>query len=98
MVPSSAIDSMNLGGIAGFIALVRARNFAVLEESFETSPGAVAAAHRFPALARARSASAAEKIEAALQDVGGGDAVNNLGTALAGHVGGDHFAFDCGGR
>src|SRR5271163_947377 len=52
----------------------------------------------FIPLARAGSASAAEKIEAALQDVGGGDAVNDLGATLARHIGGDHLAGHGSGR
>jgi hypothetical protein len=38
IVPRSADDSMNLGSIAGFIPLARAKNVAVPEASSETSP------------------------------------------------------------
>jgi hypothetical protein len=38
MVPGSAIDSMNLCSIAGFIPLVQARDVAVPEADSETSP------------------------------------------------------------
>src|SRR5271155_5609807 len=44
------------------------------------------------------SGRATEIIETALQDVGGGDAVDDFGAALAGHVGGDYLALARGGR
>jgi regulator of protease activity HflC (stomatin/prohibitin superfamily) len=39
IVPSSAIDSMNLGGVAGITALAQARKDAAPEEGFQTAPG-----------------------------------------------------------
>src|SRR5215475_12780468 len=41
---------------------------------------------------------APEKVETALQDVGGGDAVDDVAATLAGQVGGDHLSGHCGGR
>ena len=39
IVPSSAIDSMNLGGVAGITALAQARKVAAPHEGPETPPG-----------------------------------------------------------
>jgi SPFH domain / Band 7 family len=41
IVPSSAIDSMNLGGVAGITALAQARKVAVPDEAPEAPPGAL---------------------------------------------------------
>src|SRR6266571_671167 len=38
------------------------------------------------------SAWAPDRVEAALQDIGGGDAVDDFGTAFSGQIGGDHLA------
>ena len=44
------------------------------------------------------SGGAIEEIEAALQNVGGGDAIDDFGAALSRHVMSDHLASDSGGR
>ena len=74
-MPSSAIDRMNLGSIAGSIPLARVRG------ELRDLARAVAAAHRFHTLTQALGAAVGEVIEAALQDIGGGDAVDDFGAA-----------------
>ena len=44
------------------------------------------------------SGGAIEEIETALQNVGGGDAIDDFGAALSRHVMSDHLASDSGGR
>ena len=49
-------------------------------------------------LGQPRSCRSRYRVEAALQDIGSGDLVDDFGAALAGHVGGNHLAGNGGGR